>query len=53
MDLAHEALLHSISILYKTDWSCHNQPSVSQLLEFTGKEVTSIDGNYLVSFVIA
>ncbi|WZZ48842.1 hypothetical protein YC2023_048949 [Brassica napus] len=32
MDLAHEALLHSISILYKTDWSSHNHPSVSQVL---------------------
>ncbi|KAL0666333.1 hypothetical protein Bca4012_029037 [Brassica carinata] len=31
MDLAHEALLHSISILYKTDWSSHNHPSVSQI----------------------
>ncbi|WZZ46458.1 hypothetical protein YC2023_042717 [Brassica napus] len=40
MDLAHEALLHNISIFYKTGWSSHNQPSVSQLLEFTGKEVT-------------
>ncbi|KAL1201644.1 Separase [Cardamine amara subsp. amara] len=38
--LAHEALLHSISVLFKSNWSSHNQPSVSQLLEFIGKEVT-------------
>ncbi|XP_024005725.1 separase isoform X2 [Eutrema salsugineum] len=38
--LAHEALLHSISVLFKSNWSSHDQPSVSQLLEFIGKEVT-------------
>ncbi|KAL9818505.1 Separase [Arabidopsis thaliana] len=38
--LAHEALLHSISVLFKSTWSSHNQPSVSQLLEFIGQEVT-------------
>ncbi|XP_020873224.1 separase isoform X2 [Arabidopsis lyrata subsp. lyrata] len=38
--LAHEALLHSISVLFKSNWSSHNQPSVYQLLEFIGKEVT-------------
>ncbi|XP_010433961.1 PREDICTED: separase-like [Camelina sativa] len=37
--LAHEALLHSISVLFKSNWSSHNQPSVSQLLEFIRKEV--------------
>ncbi|CAH2078208.1 unnamed protein product [Thlaspi arvense] len=39
--LAHEALLHSISVLFKSNWPSHNQPSVSQLLDFIGKEVTS------------
>ncbi|CAA7060137.1 unnamed protein product [Microthlaspi erraticum] len=38
--LAHEALLHSISVLFKSNWSSHSQPSVSQLMEFIGKEVT-------------
>ncbi|CAE6181743.1 unnamed protein product [Arabidopsis arenosa] len=38
--LAHEALLHSISVLFKSNWSSHNQPSVCQLLEFIGTEVT-------------
>ncbi|EOA19088.1 hypothetical protein CARUB_v10007755mg [Capsella rubella] len=37
--LAHEALLHSISVLLKSNWSSHNQPSVSQLLEFIRNEV--------------
>ncbi|CAN8325640.1 unnamed protein product [Cochlearia groenlandica] len=39
--LAHQALLHSICVLYKINWAIQNQPSVSQLLEFIGKEVTS------------
>ncbi|VVB12005.1 unnamed protein product, partial [Arabis nemorensis] len=38
--LAHEALLHSAAVLFKSNWSSHNLPSVSQLLEFIGKEVT-------------
>uniref|UniRef100_A0A1J3F8L7 separase n=1 Tax=Noccaea caerulescens TaxID=107243 RepID=A0A1J3F8L7_NOCCA len=38
--LAHEALLHSISVLFKSNWSSRSQPSVSQLMEFIGKEVT-------------
>ena len=38
--LAHEALLHSICVLFKSNRFSHNQPSVSQLLEFIGKEAT-------------
>ncbi|CAH8360120.1 unnamed protein product [Eruca vesicaria subsp. sativa] len=38
--LAHEALLHSICVLFKSNRFSHNQPSVSQLLEFIGKETT-------------
>lgn len=38
--LAHEALLHSISVLFKSNWSSRSQPSVGQLMEFIGKEVT-------------
>ncbi|KAG2240437.1 hypothetical protein Bca52824_090755 [Brassica carinata] len=38
--LAHEALLHSICVLFKSNRFRHNQPSVSQLLEFIGKEAT-------------
>ncbi|CAN6914161.1 unnamed protein product [Brassica oleracea] len=38
--LAHEALLHSISVLFKSNRSSHNQPSVSELLEFIGQEAT-------------
>lgn len=36
--LAHEALLHSISVLFKSNRSSHKQPSVSELLVFIGKE---------------
>ncbi|KAL0890878.1 hypothetical protein Bca101_014861 [Brassica carinata] len=39
--LAHEALLHSISVLFKSNRSSHREPSVSELLEFIGKEATS------------
>ncbi|RID78478.1 hypothetical protein BRARA_A01307 [Brassica rapa] len=38
--IAHEALLHSICVLFKSNRFSHNQPSVSQLLEFIGKEAT-------------
>ncbi|KAF3592824.1 hypothetical protein DY000_02027105 [Brassica cretica] len=36
--LAHEALLHSISVLFKSNRSSHKQPSVSELFVFIGKE---------------
>ncbi|KAJ0263460.1 Separase [Hirschfeldia incana] len=38
--LAHEALLHSICVLFKCNRSSHKEPSVSELLEFIGKEAT-------------